>query len=62
MGDQILVAAEHMNEEHKKGRRRRVQKPHVALLFALIVVGLGISTFALLVYLSLVAYHVVAGD
>ena len=62
MGDQILVAAEHMNEEHKKERRRRVQKPHVAMLFALIVVWLGISTFALLVYLSLVAYHVVAGD
>jgi hypothetical protein len=56
------VAAEHTNEEHEKERRRRVQKPHVAMLFALIVVGLGISTFALVVYLSLMAYHVVAGD
>jgi hypothetical protein len=62
MRDQLAVAAETINGGQEKERRRRVQRPQAAVLFVLIVVGLGISTLALLVYLSLMAYHSATGN
>jgi hypothetical protein len=62
MRDEIVVATENLSVGYEQKRRRSAHRPHAAILFFFIMIGFGISTFALLVYLSLTAYHFVAGN